>query len=766
MSQINEMIEKMTLEEKASLCSGGDFWHLKGVERLGIPEIMVADGPHGLRKQDEKADHLGLHDSIQAVCFPAAAGMAASFDRGLYRRVGETLGEECQAERVAVLLGPAVNIKRSPLCGRNFEYMSEDPYLSGELAAAYIEGVQSKHIGTSIKHYAGNNQEKRRSNVSSEISERALREIYLPAFETAVKKAQPWTVMCSYNRINGEYVSQSRKLLTDILRKQWGFQGFVMTDWGACDDRIAGLLAGQDLEMPSSDGVNDRKIVEAVKRGEIEETVLDTAVRRILEKILEYAGHLDETAIFDREKHHGLAVQAACETIVLLKNETGLLPLKKNQNYVFIGEFAKKPRYQGGGSSHIHAYRVENAYEEAKKYAQVSYVEGFSWNQEKTEGQKLREAVEAAARSDAAVIFAGLSEIVESEAYDRKHMRLPECQNRLIEEVSKVQPNTVVVLQNGAPVEMPWVDSVPAIVEAYLGGEAAGRAQAEILFGEKNPCAKLAETFPVRVQDNPSWLDFGGDKDLVSYGEGIFVGYRYYDKKEMEVLFPFGHGLSYTSFTYSDLHLSHEKIRGSEKLEIEFMVTNTGDRAGKEIAQIYVEKKHTKISRATRELKGFIKTELQPGEQKRCKAELDERSFAYYAEELEGWRIEPGEYHILVGASSRDIRLSGSVIRTEEPWQGRHCDRNTTLGELRESEVIWNAYKDAMEAETGILPFGGRDASAIQEEGKRRMAEAILQDTPLRGLRSHMQGKLTEEVLQKIIDRINLAIDHMDSLEA
>ena len=763
MSQINEIIEKMTLEEKASLCSGGDFWHLKGIERLGISAIMVADGPHGLRKQEEEADHLGLHASIRAVCFPAAAGMAASFDRRLYYRVGETLGEECQAEHVAVLLGPAVNIKRSPLCGRNFEYMSEDPYLSGELAAAYIEGVQSRHIGTSIKHYAGNNQEKRRSNVSSDIRERALREIYLPAFETAVKKAQPWTVMCSYNRVNGEYVSQSRKLLTDILRKQWGFQGFVMTDWGACDDRIAGLLAGQDLEMPSSDGVNDRKIVEAVKNGEIEEAALDETVRRILEKILEYTGNIDSNAVFDREKHHELAAKAACEAIVLLKNEGQLLPLKKNKKYVFIGEFAKKPRYQGGGSSHIHAYRVENAYEEAQKYAEISYVEGFAKNQEKTEEQKLREAVEAAAKSDAAVIFAGLSEITESEAYDREHMRLPECQNRLIEEVRKVQPDTVVVLQNGAPVEMPWAASVPAIVEAYLGGEAAGRAQTEILFGEKNPCAKLAETFPVRVQDNPSWLDFGGDKDIVSYGEGIFVGYRYYDKKEMEVLFPFGHGLSYTSFTYSDLHLSHEKIGGREKLEAEFTVTNTGSRAGKEIAQIYVGKKQTKLSRAPKELKGFLKMELQPGEQKRCKVELDERSFAYYSEELESWRVEPGEYSILIGASSRDIRLCGSVIRTDEPWKGRRCDRNTTLGELRESEEVWQAYKDAMEEETGILPFGGRDASAIQEEGKRKMAEAIWKDTPLRGLRSHMQGKLTEEALQKIVDRINLAIDHMDS---
>lgn len=765
MKPIEEIIKEMTLEEKASLCSGDDFWHLKGIERLGIPRIMVADGPHGLRKQDEEADHLGINDSIQAVCFPSAAGMAASFDRDLYQKVGEALGEECQAEHVAVLLGPAVNVKRSPLCGRNFEYMSEDPYLAGELAAAYINGVQSKHIGTSIKHYAANNQEKRRSSVSAQISERALREIYLPAFETAIKKAQPWTVMCSYNRLNGEYVSQSKKLLTDILRIQWGFQGFVVTDWGACDDRVEGLAAGQDLEMPSSGGVNDAKIVEAVKNGTIGEDILDKTVTRILEKIYEYVENIDDTAVFDREKHHELAEQAACETIVLLKNERQVLPLSENRKYAFIGEFAKKPRYQGGGSSHINAYRVENAYEEAQKYAQICYAEGFGCNQIKSQKEKLEEAVTVAAECDAAVIFAGLSEVIESEAYDREDMKLPECQNRLIEEVRKVQPNTIVILQNGAPVEMPWAEEIPAIVEAYLGGEAAGKAQAKILFGEKNPCGKLAETFPVRVQDNPAWLDFGGEKDDVVYGEGIFVGYRYYDKKELEVCFPFGHGLSYTSFSYDNLCLSRREMRGMEKLEVSFTVTNTGMMTGKEIAQIYVAKKDTQISRANRELKAFVKVELRPGEQKTCKVELDFRSFAYYSEEQETWKVEPGEYEICLGASSRDIRLKESVKRTDEPWQGKHCNRNTTLGELRQSENIWNIYREALKEETGILPFGGRNPEEVLGKDAVKMAQAILQDTPLRGLRSFMKGKLTDEALKKIVDRINTAIDNVDDNE-
>lgn len=761
MKAIKEIIKEMTLEEKASLCSGGDFWHLKGIERLGIPRIMVCDGPHGLRKQDEAADHLGINDSVQAVCFPSAAGMAASFDRALYQKVGETLGEECQAEHVAVLLGPAVNIKRSPLCGRNFEYMSEDPYLAGELAAAYIKGVQSKHVGTSIKHYAGNNQEKKRSSVSAQISERALREIYLPAFETAVKRAQPWTVMCSYNRVNGEYVSQSKKLLTDILRIQWGFQGFVMTDWGACDDRVAGLLAGQDLEMPSSGGVNDAKIVEAVKKGEVAEEILDNTVTRILEKIREYTEHVDETAVFDRAAHHELAEQAACETMVLLKNENQVLPLSRDKKIAFLGEFAKKPRYQGGGSSHIKAYKVENACEEAQKYAKICYAEGFSCNQVESQEEKLVEAVKVAAECDAAVIFAGLSEVIESEAYDREDMKLPECQNRLIEEVRKVQPNTIVVLQNGSPVEMPWAEKIPGILEAYLGGEAAGRAQAELLFGAKNPCGKLAETFPLRVQDNPSWLDFGGEKDDVVYGEGIFVGYRYYDKKEMEVRFPFGHGLSYTTFTYGNLTLSQKEMKGMDKLEVSFTVKNTGTVAGKEIAQIYVAKKNSHISRAPQELKAFVKVKLQPGEEKVCKAELDFRSFAYYSEGQEKWKVEPGEYEICLGASSRDIRLKASVKRTDEPWQGNHCTRNTTLGELRQDETIWKVYREALQEETGVLPFGGKNPEEILGKDAVKMAQAILQDTPLRGLRSFFQGKLTDEILGKIVDRINAAIDNV-----
>lgn len=771
MGKIEELVKQMTLEEKAGMCSGSDFWHLKGVERLGIPSIMVSDGPHGLRKQNEEADHLGINDSIRAVCFPSAAGLAGSFDRELLRKTGETLGEECQAENVAILLGPAINIKRSPLCGRNFEYLSEDPYLSGQLAAAYIDGLQSRHIGASVKHFAVNNQEKRRSTVSAQVSERALREIYLTAFEEAVRKSRPWTVMCSYNRINGEHVSQSRRMLTDILRDEWGFDGFLVTDWSACDERVKGLIAGQDLEMPDSGGVNDRLIVEAVKDGTIEEKVLDQAAARILNVIFRYADHKDPLAEFDREKHHKLAVEAAAQSMVLLKNEktadgNKILPLKKGGKYAFIGAFARNPRYQGGGSSHINAYKVSNALEECGKFGNILFAEGFRIQQELTDEALLQEAVRAARESDAAVIFAGLPESIESEAYDREHMRLPECQSELIRAVAAVQPNTVVVLHNGSPVEMPWENQVPAILESYLAGEGVGEAQAELLFGEKNPCGKLAETFPLRVQDNPAWLDFGGNKDVVQYGEGIFVGYRYYDTKEMQVLYPFGHGLSYTEFAYDNLKLSRESLCGDEPLEVRFRIRNTGERDGKEAAQVYVHKKDTVISRAWQELKGFEKVTLAAGKETEVVIRLDRRSFSYYDEEAGAWRVEPGEYEILVGASSRDIRLRTTVTRTDSVSEHWVCHRNTTLGDIMKRPGAAEAYRKMLKEEIGRLPFEGLNtgeglkAAEGLGEGMKKMAEAILADSPLRSLRSFFKGTVDDAFIEKLVDKINHNMDN------
>ena len=509
---LKELISQMTLEEKAGMCSGLDFWHLKCVERLGIPSTTVSDGPHGLRKQDDKSDHLGINDSIKAVCFPPAVLSACSFDRDLLETLGETVGDEAQATDLSVVLGPAVNIKRSPLCGRNFEYYSEDPYLAGESAAAFIKGVQSRHVGTSIKHFAANNQEFNRMSASSEVDERTMREIYLPAFETAVKKSQPYTVMCSYNKINGTYASENPWLLTKVLRDEWGFKGYVMSDWGAVNDRVEGLKAGLELEMPSSNGINDAEIVKAVQEGTLDEAILDRAVERILNIVFEYVDNRKEQPL-TLEEDHEFAQHVAEESIVLLKNEEKVLPLEKNEKVAFIGGFVKNPRYQGGGSSHVNSFKVTSAWDALTEKENVIYAEGFSSETDVYDEKLAAEAIEIAKQADKAVVFAGLPESFESEGYDRKHMHLPECQDKLIAEIVKAQPNTIVVLHNGAAVEMPWLKDVKGLVEAYLGGQAVGQAEANILYGNVNPSGKLAETLPIKLEDNPSYLNFGdGDK--------------------------------------------------------------------------------------------------------------------------------------------------------------------------------------------------------------------------------------------------------------
>ena len=625
---LKKIVSEMTLEEKAGMCSGLDFWHLKEVEHLGIPKVMVSDGPHGLRKQDEKGDHLGINDSIKAVCFPPAVLSACSFDRGLMEEMGKAIGREAQANDVSVVLGPAVNIKRSPLCGRNFEYYSEDPYLAGEIAAAFVKGVQSQHVGTSIKHFAANNQEYRRMSSSSEVDERTLREIYFPAFETAVKKAQPCTFMCSYNQINGTFASENKWLLTDVLRGEWGFKGYVMSDWGAVNDRVKGLEAGLELEMPASGGDNDAMIVKAVKDGALEEKILDQAVERILRIIFEYADHRKPQE-FTMEKDHEEAQHIAEESMVLLKNENHILPLKTSEKAAFIGGFARNPRFQGGGSSHINCFKTTNVLDSVPCDAQVVYAEGFPADRDFYDKALADEAVKAAAEADKAVIFAGLPESFESEGYDRSHMRLPKCQNRLITEILKVQPNTVIVLHNGSPVEMPWLGEIKGLLETYLGGQAGGAAAANILYGKINPSGKLAETMPLKLSDNPSYLNFGGG-EKVEYREGIFVGYRYYDTKEMDVAFPFGYGLSYTTFAYSNLKLSMENPTEKDTVMVSADVTNTGKSAGKEVVQLYIRDLTGSAIRPEKELKGFEKVFLEPGETKTVTMELNKRSFAWY----------------------------------------------------------------------------------------------------------------------------------------
>ena len=755
--EIRELVAQMTLEEKAGLCSGDDFWHTKAVERLGIPRTMVSDGPHGLRKQDDSADHLGINDSIKAVCFPAASATAASFDPDMIRKMGESLGDSCQHERISVLLGPAVNIKRSPLCGRNFEYFSEDPYLAGKMCTAMIQGVQSRNVGTSIKHFALNSQEHRRMSSSSDADERTIREIYFPAFEMAVKEAQPWTVMCSYNKINGVYASENPWLLTDVLRKEWGFEGYAVSDWGAVSDRAAGVAAGLDLEMPSSGGVNDRKIVEAVRAGKLDEKLVDQACERILRIVFRYLENAKPETPWDLEKQHAQAAEIAADCMVLLKNGEELLPLAKEDTAAFIGEFAEKPRIQGGGSSHINCFRITGAVEAARAAGlKVTYAPGYSVAEDELTEERLAEAVAAAKAAKTAVVFAGLPDSYESEGYDRTHMRMPECQNRLIEAVAEANPNTVVVLHNGSPVEMPWIGKVKAVLEAYLGGQAVGEAEVRVLFGDVNPSGHLPESFPLQLEDNPSFLFYGGEGNRTEYREGVFVGYRYYDKKKMNVLFPFGYGLSYTTFAFSGLRLSADSIRDTDSLTVTAVVTNTGKRAGKAVAQLYVGDVESTPIRPVRELKGFRKVLLQPGESREVSFTLDKRSFAYWNEALHDWHVETGDFTIEIGGSSRDLPLKGTV-RVESTAE---LPRNFTadsiyldvMADPRGRELMTAFMKKTMEI------FGREEQPEGTEAAKEAISEdmtlAMMKYMPLRGILS-FGGADCENELKNLLEQLN-----------
>lgn len=752
--KIREIISQMTLEEKASLCSGEDFWHTKAVERLGVPAMMVSDGPHGLRKQKEEGDHLGVNDSIVAVCYPAGCASASSFDRSLLEKMGQAIGESCQAEGVGVVLGPAVNIKRSPLCGRNFEYYSEDPYVAGEMAASYIKGVQSKNVGTSIKHFMANSQETRRMSSDSQIDERTMREIYMPAFEKAVKDSKPWTVMCSYNRINGTYAAENKKLLTDILRDEWGFDGFVVSDWGAVNDRVAGVKAGLDLEMPASYGVNDKLIAKAVKDGKLDEAVLDLTVERILQIVYRFVENRDTEAVFDKEAQHELSGKIADESLVLLKND-GVLPLKKEQKIAFIGQYAEKPRYQGGGSSHINSYKVTGALEFVKDMPNVTFARGYDDKEDVVDEKMVAEAVKAAKEAEVAVVFAGLPDAFESEGYDRTHMQMPKSQNYLIEEIAKVQPNVVVVLHNGSPVEMPWISKVKGVLEAYLGGEAVGAAEYRILFGEVNPSGRLSETFPLKLEDNPSYLYYIGEEDVVEYREGVFVGYRYYDKKKMDVLFPFGYGLSYTDFAYSNLKLDKKAIKDTEVLTVSVDVTNTGSMAGKEVVQLYVADEESTVIRPVKELRGFEKVELAPGETKTVSMKLDARAFAYYNVQIGEFHVESGSFKIMIGRSSADIELEDTVSVESTRVIPKKYHLNTTFGDILKDERAASFLEPLYSACTMLEASDIKSEESESGSNSKAMQDAMMQYMPLRALVSFQNGTIDFEDLQKIIDKIN-----------
>ncbi len=644
MTNIVELIKQMTLEEKAALCTGAGPWTTTPVERLGIPELTLTDGPHGVRRVEDLSTFISK--SVPATCFPTASCMASTWNVDLIYRVGEAIAEECIALGVNVILGPGVNMKRTPLCGRNFEYYSEDPYLAGELAVAFIKGVQSKGVGTSLKHFAANNQEYQRSTISAEVDERTLREIYLPAFEAAVKKAQPWTVMCSYNKLNGTYASQNHFLLTEILKDEWGLQGLVVSDWGAVHDRVQALKAGLDLEMPGPRDRRVKAVIDAVRSGELDEAVLDEAVRRILNIVFK-AAETKKGGSFDVAGHHALARQVAGEGIVLLKNN-GILPLQGHQRIAVIGRSAQEAYYQGGGSSHINPTRVDNPYEELQKMAgeaELNYAEGYP-ETDRFDQALIDEACNLAHLADVALLYISLPATKESEGYDRPDLDLTAHQIALIKAVNAVQPNTVVILNNGAPVVMSdWIDDTAAVLEAWMMGQAGAGAIADVLFGKVNPSGRLAETFPLKLKDTPAYINYPGENGVVRYGEGLFIGYRYYDAKEVPTLFPFGYGLSYTTFEYQNPRVSAQTFRDVDGVTVSVDVTNTGKRAGKEVVQVYVHDKKSKLTRPPKELKGFAKVELQPGETKTVSIPLDFRSFAYYHPgyitnmDRRGWRI-------------------------------------------------------------------------------------------------------------------------------
>ncbi len=786
-----ELVSKMTLEQKASLCSGKNFWFTKAVEEHGVPSVMYTDGPHGLRKQAMTGDHLGINESVKSTCFPAAVTTSSSFDRDLLHEMGVAIGEEAVAEEVAVVLGPAANIKRSPLCGRNFEYISEDPYVTGELATALINGIQSKNVGTSMKHYLVNNQEKARMVSNSVVDERALREIYLPGFETAVKNAQPWTLMCSYNQINGTYASDNKRFMTDIPRGEWGFEGAIVTDWGAMHDRVLAIKAGLDLEMPASGGVTDMEIVEAVRAGELDEALVDICAARVAAIAL--AASENEPKPYDIQQHNELARRIARESAVLLKND-GSLPASKDAKVALIGAFAKTPRYQGAGSSRIVPHFITSSADAFEKNnLAFTYSEGYSLQSDEPDETLISEAVKAANDADIVFVYVGLPDSYESEGFDRTHLELPPSHNRLVDALIETGKKVVAVILAGGVINLPWRDRVSAILLLNLTGQNNGDAAYDLLFGDYSPCGKLAETWPLALSDTPCYGHFGTSGNI-EYRESIYVGYRYYDKAAKQVAYPFGYGLSYSSFEYSDIRLSAPSITDTSTLTVTVTVKNTGDRKAKEIVQLYVKPPKSKVFKPEKELRGFEKLELNPGEQKEITFTLCSRAFSYYNVTAAAWHVVPGSYEIMIGASSVDMRLNASVEITpteaaaqqiEEPdyntsapfyytlvsestdgsapveqfeqllghavppqREPRPYTTDSTLGEVKDNPIGKVFYERAVEGVKTLMPTEGDQSFAL-------MITAMLEDMPLRGFGMMSQGQMSKNDIQALVEKMN-----------
>ena len=748
--KVSQLVSELTLEEKAALCSGRDDWSTSPIERLDIPWIWVADGPHGLRRAP-KTNVPGYGDQLPATCFPTASALAATWDLDLIHEVGVALGEECQALDVNVLLGPGVNIKRSVLGGRNFEFFSEDPVLSGELGAAFINGVQSQGVGTSLKHYVANNVETMRMWMNSDVDTRTLHEIYLTPFEIAVKKSQPWTVMACYNRVQGIYGTESPYLLTEILKDDWGFEGIVISDWFAVVDRVEGVKAGMHIEMPHVSAVNDSLIVEAVKNGSLDEVVLDELVKEILTIVLK-AKSLEKEGVDQYiEAHHQLARKASAEAITLLKNENNVLPVTKDKykKIAIIGEFAAAPRYQGNGSSEVKPTQLDNILDilekEYGKGFKISYHQGYKLDDD-DDFSLVEEAKVAAEKADIALVFAGLPLHYESEGIDRKHIDMPASHNKLISEVAFVQENTVVVLTNGSAVAMPWVGEVSGTVEAWLGGQAGAGGTVDVLFGKVNPSGKIAETFPVKLEDTPPFFNFPGEEGEVLYGERMFVGYRYYDEKKIVPLFPFGFGLSDTTFEYSNLTVSGKDITDAEGLSVLVTIKNIGDVKGKEVVQLYVSDKESTLIRPKNELKKFVKVELEPGEEEVITFKLDGRDFSYFDSRRNMWIAESGEFTINVAASSRDVRQSETIKLQSTQKVPLAFDEYTFFTEYWKNEQTRKMIKEMM---PNFIKFWTPEGKTADEA----VIMDFISDHPMIKFPYISRGEITSQQVMELVEK-------------
>ncbi len=767
----------MTIEEKAAFLSGKGEWQTRDFERLGIPSIFCSDGPHGIRKQAGAGDHLGLNASLPATCFPTAATIANSWDEELGETLGRTLGEEAMAEGVNVLLGPGLNIKRSPLCGRNFEYFSEDPYLAGKMAASYVRGIQSQGVYACPKHFAVNSQELRRMAMDSVIDERTLREIYLTGFEIAVKEGKAKTIMSAYNEVNGTYANENKHLLKEILRDEWGFDGIVITDWGASNDHALGVAAGSNLEMPNPGLDSARELIAAVESGKISMSDLDARCDELLDAVMTlYVNAQNRSEEFDKNAHHSIARRAASESAVLLKNDQSILPLKKGERVAIIGDFAFVPRYQGAGSSLVNPTKVETVAELVSAYdlQVVGMSRGYSRTGEE-DAETRKEALDLAAKADVVLFFFGLNEDSESEGMDRTHMRIPQNQINLLQELGAANANLVGIISAGSAIEMPWHHHFKALLHCYLNGQAGAGAVLDILTGAVNPSGKLSETIPRRLEDTPSYRYYPSRERTSEYREGPYVGYRYYDTAEVPVLYPFGFGLSYTTFLYSDITVDENGIS--------FAITNTGDVEGTEIAQMYVSLSGSRVFRPKKELKGFAKVSLKPGEKKTVKISFDDKTFRYFNVNTDKWEVEEGKYTIMVGASSQDIRVCAEVVKSSttenypyakkvlpsyysgkienvsdaeyEKLLGRKIPDGKWSGQLSANDAFCQMYY----AKSALARFAYRRLTAMKkkadDKGKPDLNILFIYNMPFRAMAKMTAGAVSMEMVDGIVSIVN-----------